>query len=158
VQYGPTLEVYHQPASEHVGYVFSDPPMNMVPGQLNSSIELGGDTRLPVPTHLQHLPPGAYRFGIRPSHLAIARRAAAEVAVPAEVIVPEVNGSETYIHVRHHGVDWVIEQPGVHLMPIGSAVAMYLDPDRLFAFDTEGRLLAAPTPLSTTSAASAGRG
>lgn len=155
VQYGPTLEVYHQPASEHVGYVFSDPPMNMAPGQLNSGIELGGDTRLPLPAHLQQLPPGAYRFGIRPNHLSIARRSSAEVTVPVEVIVPEVNGSETYIHVRHHGNEWVIQQPGVHLMPIGSEIAMHLDPERLFAFDTNGRLVAAPAPLS---AASAGRG
>lgn len=147
IQYGPTLEVYHRPATEHVGYVFGEPPMNIVPGRLEGDILLGGTTRLPAPAHFRQLPAGSYRFGIRPNHLSITRRSSAELAVPAEVVVPEVNGSETYIHVRHHGVDWVIEQTGVHLLPIGSEVAMYLDPDRLFAFDTDGRLVAAPAPL-----------
>lgn len=146
IQYGPTLQVYHHPATEHVAYVFSDPPMNVVPGRLDGEVRLGDSTRLPLPPHLRQLPSGAYRFGIRPSHLSIVRRSEAEVAVPARVVVPEVTGSETFIHVRHHDVDWVIQQPGVHLLPIGSGVTMHLDPARLFAFDPAGRLVAAPEP------------
>jgi glycerol transport system ATP-binding protein len=147
IQFGPSLEVYHRPATEHVGYVFGDPPLNMVPGQLDDAIVLGNTTRLPLPAHLRRLPAGHYRFGMRPSHLSVFRRTPADIAVPAEVVVPEVNGSETYIHVRHHEVDWVIQQDGIHLMPVGSEIAMYLDPERLFVFDSDGRLVAAPTPL-----------
>jgi glycerol transport system ATP-binding protein len=149
-QYGPTLEVYHQPANEHLGYVFSDPPMNMVAGELDDGVLLGGGTRLPLPAHFERLPGGRYRFGVRPNHLSIFRRADVESEISAEVIVPEISGSETYIHVRHHEVDWVIQQEGVHDIAIGSTVTMYLDPDRLFAFDADGALVAAPRPLTAS--------
>jgi glycerol transport system ATP-binding protein len=148
IQYGPTLEVYRQPATEHVGYVFSDPPMNMVPGNLGGRIVLGDATELPQPAHFGKLPSGRYRFGIRPNHLSLFRRSPQEVEVRAEVSVPEISGSETYIHVLHHGVAWVIQQEGIHDVRIGEQVTMYLDPERLFAFDTDGRLVSAPAPLS----------
>ena len=41
LQVGPTLEVYHRPASVRVGEVFSDPPMNLVAGRVEA-----GEVRL----------------------------------------------------------------------------------------------------------------
>jgi glycerol transport system ATP-binding protein len=148
IQYGPTLEVYHHPTTEHVGYVFGDPPMNMVPGKLDGAIMLGAATQLPVPSHFRRLPAGPYRFGVRPNHLSVFRRSPSEIELRAQVTVPEISGSETYLHVQHHGVGAVIQQEGIHNVRIGSEVTMYLDPERLFAFDTDGRLVAAPAPLA----------
>ncbi len=147
LQYGPTLEVYHRPASTEVAYVFADPPMNTVDGTLTGpAIELDDGTRLPSAPHLSGLAAGRYRFGIRPSHLSVRRLSPAQAEVPATVEIAEINGSETYLHVRHNGSAWVIQQEGILDFELGATVTVYLDPARLFAFDRQGRLLAAPTP------------
>jgi len=147
VQYGPTLEVYHRPANTGVGYVFADPPMNMVDGTLeDGAIRLDDGTLLPTAAHLAGLPAGRYRFGIRPAHMSVRRRSQAQVEVRAEVEVPEISGSETYLHVRHNGSSWVIQEEGVLDFELGAVVSVHMDPARLFAFDAGGRLVAAPTP------------
>jgi glycerol transport system ATP-binding protein len=70
LQAGPTLEVFHHPASVDVGDVFSDPPMNMIDGRIEGgTATLGTDIVVPVEGHLAGLPPGPYRFGVRANHL-----------------------------------------------------------------------------------------
>ncbi len=57
LQAGPTLEVYHHPASVQVGDVFSDPPMNMIDGRIRGqTATLGGDITIPLEGHLANSP------------------------------------------------------------------------------------------------------
>ena len=55
LQSGPTLEVFHKPASITVANIFSDPPMNMIDGEIveidsrpSDAIALGVATDVPI--------------------------------------------------------------------------------------------------------------
>ncbi|HEX8374406.1 MAG TPA: ABC transporter ATP-binding protein, partial [Geminicoccaceae bacterium] len=153
LQAGPTLDVFHRPASTAVARVFSDPPVNMIGGEVVASAAGGGEVRLaegsafPAPPHLGALPAGAYRFGVRANHLGVVRRLESEIGLPAEVTLAEVNGSETFIHARHAGHDLVVQEEGIHTIALGTPIGVYLDPSRLFAFAPDGSLAAAPRGL-----------
>lgn len=145
VQQGPTPEVYRRPATVAVSQVFSDPPMNLVDGRLaDGELVLGEDVRLTPPSHLAALEPGRYRLGVRPPHVFANRRGPGDVAVPGEVEVAEISGSETYIHLRHGEGAWVVQEEGVHHYELGDRITVYMDPAHLFAYDLDGRLVAAP--------------
>jgi glycerol transport system ATP-binding protein len=151
LQAGPTLDVFHRPASTAVARVFSDPPVNLIDGEVMTA---GGEVRLsdgsafPAPPHLGALAAGAYRFGVRANHLGVVRRKESEIGLPAEVTLAEVNGSETFIHARHAGHDLVVQEEGIHTIALGTPIGVYLDPGRLFAFAPDGSLAAAPRGLA----------
>ena len=56
----------------------------------------------------------------------------------------EIAGSESFVHLQRDGTNWVAVLPGVHEFPPGQTVEAALDPDDVFIFDPEGRLVAAP--------------
>jgi len=145
LQFGPTVEVYHNPASVRVGEVFSDPPMNMIEGQVENGMALlGQDIRLPLNGHLAGLTAGRYRFGVRANHFFLARSSAEQIEFAATVDLAEISGSETFIHAAHSGTSWVVQEEGVHSLALGAAVQVYLDPRHVFVFAEDGRLVAAP--------------
>ena len=148
LQSGPTVEVYRRPASMRVAQVFSDPPMNLVPGRIDGGrIRMGRDVTFAADGHLADLAPGDYTFGVRASHLTLARKNGHEVAVPAEVELSEISGSETFIHAEHGDARLVVQEEGVHAHEMGSTIELFLDPARVFAFAADtGGLAAAPTP------------
>jgi glycerol transport system ATP-binding protein len=145
LQHGPTIDVYHRPASAAVALNFSDPPMNMIHGRIEDGTALlGAGVRLPLTHHLQGLPPGNYRFGVRANHLSVRRTDGHDVVIPGEVELAEISGSETFLHVHHNEVSWVVQQEGVHTHALGEPVRIYVSPGRLYAFGEDGRLRAAP--------------
>lgn len=146
LQTGSTLHTYHNPASVRVGEVFSDPPINVIDGEVrDGEIHLdGGALRLPLAGSVADLAAGRYRFGVRANHLALHATASDDAAVDAEVELAELSGSETFIHVAHHGVSWVVQEEGVHSVQLGEKLRVYFNPRHLFAFDRNGRLVASP--------------
>lgn len=154
LQAGPTLEVYHRPGSARVAATFSDPTMNMIDVTVR-----GGMARtttgfaMPLTGQLEGLRDGRYRLGVRANHLTLERASEAAIEIQAEVDLAEVSGSETFVHVRHNNLDWVVQEEGVHLLDRGAAVAFYIDPARLYVFGDTGALELAPPPPSLASAA-----
>ncbi len=145
LQVGPTLEVYHRPASVRVGDVFSDPPMNMITGRVQGqTVTLGTDITFPLDGHLAGLPPGPYQFGVRANHLFVVADAEGRVPINAVVELAEISGSETFIHATHNGVSWVIQEEGVHSFRLDQEIQVFLSPRHLYAFDHAGALAAAP--------------
>jgi glycerol transport system ATP-binding protein len=145
LQQGPTLEVYRRPASAVVALTFSDPPMNMIEGRIeDGAARLGRDVQVPLEHHLRGLPAGRYRFGVRASHLAMRSQGMEDVAIPGEVELAEISGSETFVHVRHNDIAWVVQQEGVHSHKLGERVAIHVSPARLYVFGEDGGLRAAP--------------
>lgn len=146
LQVGPTLDVYHQPASVRVGDVFSDPPMNMIAGRVHGeTATLGADITIPLEGHLAGLPPGAYQFGVRANHLFVVAGTEGRIPINAVVELAEISGSETFIHASHNGVSWVIQEEGVHSVELGREVQVFMSPRHLYAFAYSGALAAAPT-------------
>ncbi len=154
LQTGPTIEVFHRPQSLRVGQVFSDPPMNVIDGRVEGGRALLGDSlAVPLAGHLANLAPGPYRFGVRASHLALTRRADDAIEFSGTVELAEISGSETFIHVAHSGIIWVVQEAGVHPLKLGERRSVFVDPGSLFAFDPEGALVAAPARAGATLAA-----
>ncbi|MFT3720795.1 ABC transporter ATP-binding protein [Pseudorhodoferax sp.] len=142
LQYGPTAEVFHAPASLRVARAFSDPPMNLLPAQpMDGGLRLAsGDLlplRLPQPTQ------GDVTVGLRASALRLAPRPG-DVAVQGTVELAEISGSDTFIHADTPWGELVAQVTGVHYLELGSRVALHLDPAQAYVFGGDGALLRAP--------------
>jgi glycerol transport system ATP-binding protein len=148
LQFGPTIDVYHRPASLRVGGIFSDPPMNLMPAELAAGSQrharLSPDVAFDLPTHMKDLPAGRYSIGARANHIFLEPQAGASIALQVAVELSEISGSETFVHLRHNGLSLVVQRAGVHRYELGQAVTLFIDPNRLFAFDADGKLAAAP--------------
>jgi glycerol transport system ATP-binding protein len=145
LQSGPTLQVFHRPATTRVGELFSDPPMNLLEAAVDGGhVRLAPDLAFPLPNHMRNLEPGLYRLGVRPNHVSLSAAGADGVAIDASVELAEISGSETYLHLRHSDLGFIAQVKGVHAFELGTAARVWLDRARLFAFDAEGRSVAAP--------------
>lgn len=148
LQIGETAKVYRRPDTVRVAEVFSDPPLNTI------GIEKTGDTvayavglEAPASGLYAGLGDGRYRVGFRAHQLAVATGAANRHAFSTEVVLTEITGSESFVHLRQNGTDWVAVLPGVHEFQPGDRLQAALDPDDLFVFDSTGRLVAAPQSM-----------
>ncbi|MDH3658523.1 MAG: ABC transporter ATP-binding protein [Alphaproteobacteria bacterium] len=145
LQSGPTLEVFHHPASVRVTQVFSEPPMNLIDGAVaDGRFTLDGGIEGPLPDHLADVADGRYRLGFRANHVALSKGGDGEIEISATADLAEVSGSETFIHLKQTGADWVVQEKGVHSLRIGEPIKIYLRPDRLFLFGADGLLKASP--------------
>jgi len=154
LQAGPTLEVFHHPSSVRVTQVFSEPPMNLVDGVIEDGrFRLEGGIEAPLPDHLSDVASGTYRLGFRANHVTLSREDERDIDIPATASLAEVSGSETFIHLNHGKEAWVVQEEGVHSLRIGEAITVYLKPDRLFLFDGNGELRAAPALADRLAAA-----
>jgi multiple sugar transport system ATP-binding protein len=104
-QTGSPLELYDHPANQFVAGFIGSPAMNFLPGTVrrangSSFVELNDGTRLASPP--SSVQDGqAVVFGTRPEHLSLA----SEGGIPAQVVVLEPTGMDTFIACRHHGTD-----------------------------------------------------
>ncbi|SJZ30651.1 carbohydrate ABC transporter ATP-binding protein, CUT1 family (TC 3.A.1.1.-) [Enhydrobacter aerosaccus] len=153
LQTGETPAVYHRPKSLRVAELFSDPPLNTVAVEKrDGSVAYHGGGTAPANGLYAALQDGPYRVGFRAHQLAVADgtgKTAATAAnghhvFPAMVALTEITGSESFLHLRRDGANWVAVLPGVHEFLPGQTLEAALDPDDVFIFDIEGRLVAGP--------------
>ncbi len=148
LQHGRTLDVFHHPGSMRVAEIFSDPPMNLLPAELDPitrQARLAGGLRVPIGAHLARIAAGPLQLGLRPNHLRLVPRSGDDYVLATEVELAEISGSDTFVHSHCGGIDLVAQLPGVHRFAIGERIPLHMNPNELFAFDTEdGQLLAAP--------------
>ena len=145
LQSGPSIQVFHAPSSERVGEVFSDPPINLIGGRVSGrSAVIGGAVSMDLPQHMSALGEGEYRFGVRANFLNVKRQSERDVEIEGSVELAEISGSETFIHLAHHGVSWVAQEEGVHSFGLGETIRFYVDPNHVYAFDQSGGLAACP--------------
>jgi glycerol transport system ATP-binding protein len=143
-QFGPTPDVYRQPADAITARVFSDPPMNFLSiRKRGSELAFGDGQVMPVKGRLSGLADGSYIAGFRPNHLEIEQHAGDAMAFHCTIAVTEITGSETFIHLDHHGDRWVGLVHGVRDLAIGSDLTVYLDPSHVYTFAEDGTLAAA---------------
>ncbi len=145
VQFGPTLDLYRRPIDLLAARTFSDPPLNVM------TVEKEGDSvRLPTGAPvaavgmLAKAPDGTLQIGVRAHDLTLAGISEEPIRLVGTAEVTEITGSESYLHFHAGPLHWVALLPGVHEIAPGAPVAVRIDPRRLFVFDAEGRLVAAP--------------
>ena len=154
LQNGPTVEVFHHPASIRVARIFSDPPMNIVEGGIEGGeAQLSEEIRVPLTGHMSALVSGRYHFGVHAIHLFLTQKTPEDIAFRATVELAEISGSETFIHVSHGGVLWVVQEVGVHPFALGEEITIYINPRHFFVFDDDRRLAASPRRAATAAAA-----
>jgi glycerol transport system ATP-binding protein len=154
LQMGPAVEVYNAPATDRVGQVFSDPPMNLLDIEVSSGFEarITDAINMPLTGHLRGLAPGKYRLGVRANHVRLAPSSEADQKLPSTVLLEEISGSETLIYgsipAPSGPVSITAQLPGVHRHPLGAELDLFLAAGRLFVFTLDGKLAAAPPSTS----------
>ncbi len=142
-QFGPTVEVFRNPVDLVTAQTFSDPPMNLLPMEKKQGMFVKQGVRdIPVPGALSHLADGPCTLGFRPHNLSPVA-GAGTTPLSAEVMVTEITGSETFVHVDHHGERWVGLVHGVQNLSPGQDLTVYLDPAHAYIFAENGDLVSA---------------
>ncbi|MEM7530141.1 MAG: ABC transporter ATP-binding protein [Pseudomonadota bacterium] len=142
-QFGPTIEVYRQPADATTARVFSDPPMNfLLISKAGTKLLFGEGQSVAATGQLAHLPDGRYRAGFRPNHLGLERQSDESLEFRAHIAVTEITGSESFVHIDHGDDRWVALVHGVRHLEIGSEHPVYVDPAHIYIFAEDGPLVA----------------
>ena len=137
-QYGQTQSVYKDPISLTAAKIFSDPPLNTVKIEKNGEgIYLNGGVHWKTKKY-SNIPNGNYTLGFRAHHLKLDPSNADDLKLPGEVLVTELSGSESFVHVKTNEKIWVVHTHGIYNFKQGEQIKMYLSLHNCYVFDTDG--------------------
>jgi len=143
-QFGPTIEVFRRPIDLLTARTFADPPLNTIVLRKNgATFQLDGGVDLPVPAALSGIPDGPYTIGFQPHHLSLEPATADAVPVGAKVVVTEITGSESFVHLSFADARWVMLAPGVHIFEPDERIEVFIDTRHVMVFDQAGRSVSA---------------
>ena len=146
VQSGKTADVYHRPQQVLAAELFSEPPINLMPGRISGTeVSFADSVHFPLNPDLQNIGEGEYRFGVRPSHIGLVPSNDDDLELAVTVELAEISGSETFLHVRNEQFVLVLHLPGVHEYDVDPAILIYIPTHKLFVFAADGRLIQAPS-------------
>ena len=151
-QFDKTPIVYRQPVNATTARVFSDPPMNFLTVHKSGDrLDFGeGQSMTATSGAFTGLADGNYIAGFRPNHLKLEKLTNDALSFTGKLTVTEITGSETFIHLDHHGENWVGLVHGVKNLAIGSELDVYLDQSHVYIFAQDGTSVA---PASYAAAA-----
>jgi glycerol transport system ATP-binding protein len=139
VQFGPTIDVFRRPVNLLSAQTFADPPLNtLVMEKRGGHLTHPCGLSVPVPDSLAHIQDGACTIGLQPHHLSVGRKTPASHLVEAQVLVTEITGSESFIHVTFAGQDWVILTEGVQEHDPEETIQIGFEASDLLIFDADG--------------------
>ena len=139
-QFGPTIDVFRNPRDLVTARTFSDPPLNTVAARRKGvDFLLDAGVKLPVPAEYSGIPDAAYTIGFQPHHLVLEGRGPAAVPVTARVLVTEITGSESYVHLDFAGVRWVMLTHGIKDFQPDETIEVFIDSRHIMVFDEHGR-------------------
>lgn len=148
-QFGPTIEVFSKPQNLITALTFSDPPMNTLKvTKQNSKMLYKNHVEVPVTGQLASLPDDEYTIAFRPHHLYLEKSSEADVAVKAKVVVTEITGSESFVHVDVAGVRWVLLASGIHNFEVNDTTEVFLNPSMFYVFDRNDSLVVTPESVA----------
>jgi glycerol transport system ATP-binding protein len=142
-QFGPTVEVFRNPVNLVTAQTFSDPPMNTVRlRKAGAAFKFDDLPDIPLPEKYAAIADADYMVGFRPHHLSLSAVNGAAVPIKASVVVTEITGSESYVHLSYAGENWVMLTHGIHNFAAGEVITAYLDTRHLMVFDLSGEAVA----------------
>lgn len=142
-QFGPTLDVFRGPRDLVTARTFADPPLNtIVVDKVGGDFVLEGGIRLPVPSDFTGIPDAHYTIAFQPHHLSLDRPDGDAVSAPARVIVTEITGSESFVHVSFADARWVMLAHGILDFEPNQPVELFIDPRHILVFDGHGQAIA----------------
>lgn len=148
---GMAKDVYDHPATLESASIFSSPPINILPIQVQSgqpaSLTIGAEVHqltLPWPT----ISSSSYQLGIRADDLHPvlkgANGAPSNLLLKTMVLSSEINGSETLLHLKYQGFTLVMRQQGVKNYLINQELSIQISLENVFIFDNQGKRLDHP--------------
>jgi glycerol transport system ATP-binding protein len=148
LQAGDTSSVYRRPQSLRVAEVFSDPPLNKIGVEKkDGAIHYASGEHAPANGLYRSLADGGYEVGFRAHQLRAASGKNERHSFAATVLLTEITGSESFVHLKCDGSNWVAVMPGVVGYAPGDRLDAEIDPANLYIFDLSGRLVAAPAAM-----------
>lgn len=152
-QVGPTARVYRDPRNIGAARVFSDPPLNELPvDKQGATLSRADGQLLAAIAALDGLPDGAYRLAFRADAASISATTADGLTFSGKVVVTEISGSESFVHVDVGIGTWVCLVSGVHEWTIDQPVEVTVDESRVLAFDATGQRVSAPANIGSRAA------
>ncbi|MBU2864656.1 ABC transporter ATP-binding protein [Reinekea marina] len=148
IQSGPSAEVYREPVDVDAADLFSEPPINLIAGEVTENeVTFDETAHFPLNQDLRGLTPGGYKFGIRPSHIGLVPHNDDDLELSMKVELAEISGSETFIHAKNNHFEIVMQLSGVHAYKTDSTINVYLPTHKLFVFDLNGKMIQSPSRL-----------
>ena len=148
-QFGPTIDVYREPADILTAETFADPPLNVIDVvKRNGRFVMEGEASVPAQGALASLADGPYRMAFHQHQLRLERLGEDHAPIKARVTVTEITGSESFIHLDFAGQKWVALVHGIHEFDQDAMVEAYIDPRHIMIFDAQGRRAMAPSSLA----------
>jgi glycerol transport system ATP-binding protein len=142
-QFGPTVEVFRKPRDLITARTFADPPLNTLPVQkLGDRLVIKDGPALPLPRLAQDAADGAYTIAFQPHHLSISKPTREAIALRGRVVIVEITGSESFVHLDFAGTRWVMLAHGIRQFQPGDELAFWLEPRHIMMFDADGRATA----------------
>ncbi len=150
VQFGPTAAVYRGPKHLTVARVFSDPPLNELEVRKeNGFVYLPGGRQAPAIGALAGLHNGTYCIAFRAEDIAFGPPSAGAIGFKGTVLLSEITGSETFVHLDiGHGA-WVSVLKGVHTIEPGTPAEVHIDMRSVFVFGEGGAITASQAMVAT---------
>ncbi|MFO7995355.1 MAG: ABC transporter ATP-binding protein [Marinobacter sp.] len=145
LQKGPTPTVYHRPQDIETAEIFSEPPINIVPGKVTENeVTFDEQVHFQLNADLASLEPGPYTFGVRPSHIGLVPHADDDLEVSVTVDLAEISGSETFLHVHSESFELVLHLQGIYQYRPDEQIKVYFPTHKLYAFAPDGRTILVP--------------
>ena len=136
-QFGPTHTVFRDPNDLLTATIFSDPPLNLANARKEAGGFQLGFTSWPV-GYYSDLPDGDYQVGFRPHHLQLQSNDNAALPITGEVLITEISGSESFVHLGLGKHRWVAQMHGIYQWDPGQKIDMFLNSAHLLVFDSTG--------------------
>jgi len=144
-QVAPAMDVYRNPVDEITARVYSDPPMNFVSVKKQGAfVHFPNGQSAKAHDDLASLPDGAYRAGFRAHHIALGDNLAGAITFDAQLIVTELTGSDTFVHLDTMDERWIGLVSGLQAFEVGKMLKVCLSPDNIFYFDKDNELVFSP--------------
>ena len=141
-QFGPTGSTYRRPKDILTAQVFADPPINTAKVmKRGDAITIFDHREWPAGKAASALADGAYTIGIRPHHISPDPHGAAIGSFEGRVLVTELSGSESIIHVDVGGRTWVCQSHGIHPFKVGETARLHADLDQALYFGANDALV-----------------
>lgn len=141
-QFGPTAEIYRNPANLMAASVFSDPPINTAEiVKEGATARMGADVSWGLSGYAAGLADGTYTVAVRP-HYVTPLETPGAVPMTGTVQVTELSGSESSAHFTFGRESWVSLAHGVHPYEVGEDHRFFMDASKCFYFAPDGALVA----------------
>jgi len=150
IQFGLVDEVYHNPCSTEVGAYFSYPAMNIFECRKMTRdgrlfFKASDELMIDVDEFRDLLIKDRCLLGIRAHGLNTVESGDYTLPIQATVELSEVVGSDTELHLNHHGIPLIALVQGMGSYTIDTDITVYVNPRRFFVYDKDDGGLIAKT-------------